>query len=395
MVYIKRTMSEKLLALSKKFPVVAVLGPRQSGKTTLAKEVFPNHKYLSLEDFATQEFAKRDPYAFFQAYKNEHGMILDEIQKVPELLSYIQGHVDEHQIPGYFIITGSQNFLLHQAISQTLAGRIALLSLLPLSISELHQANLLPDQVEDCMFKGQYPRAYAFDINPVDLYPPYIHTYLERDVRDIRHVQDLALFQKFLGLCAGRIGQLLNVTSLSDDCGISEATTRAWLSLLQASYIIFLLQPYHATTRKRLIKSPKLYFVDTGLTCALLGIETLAQLHTHYARGNIFESFIISELYKQRYNRGLEPNLYFWRDQSGHEFDCISVSGGVPTPIEIKAAKTPSQNYFGGMSYWMDLFPQSPTKEIVIYGGDETQERTAGTLVSWKDVGNIATVINQ
>jgi predicted AAA+ superfamily ATPase len=382
---IQRLMEKALLKRAQKLPAIAILGPRQSGKTTLAQKAFANHAYINLEDLKNRQFAQDDPYAFFKAYSNEHGIILDEIQEVPSLLSYIQVRADQEQKPGYFILTGSQNFLVNEAINQTLAGRISIFTLLPLSIMELQQASLLPPTIEELVFTGQYPRAYSFGLAPHEIYPDYIRTYIERDVRNLKNIADLSVFQKFIGLCAGRIGQLLNVTSLANDAGISMATTKSWLSLLEASYIIFLLQPYHVNVGKRLVKTPKLYFYDSGIACSVLGIESAAQLTQHYLRGGLVETLLISELFKQRYNEGKLPRLYFWRDKLGHEVDCLSVQANTQIPIEIKAGKTPSSEYFDGLDYWYTTNNQKPNG-YVLYAGDETQERTLGKLVSWRSL---------
>jgi predicted AAA+ superfamily ATPase len=382
---IARTMERHILERAKKIPVIAILGPRQSGKTTLAKKAFPKHTYISLEDLKNREFAQEDPYAFFQTYAHEDGIILDEIQEVPSLLSYIQVKADSEQKAGYFILTGSQNFLVSEAINQTLAGRISIFTLLPLSINELKKAELLPVTIEELVFNGQYPRLYSFNLNPTDIYPDYIRTYIERDIRSIKNITDLSLFQKFIGLCAGRIGQLLNITSLANDAGISLATAKSWLSLLEASYIIFLLQPYHTNVGKRLVKTPKLYFYDSGVACSLLGIESCTQLSQHYLRGGLVETLLISELYKERYNKGLLPRYYFWRDKLGHEIDCLSVQANMQIPIEIKAGKTPSSDYFDGLAYWYDLHEQNPNG-VVLYAGQEDQQRSLGRLVSWRSM---------
>jgi predicted AAA+ superfamily ATPase len=382
-------MVGRLVELAQKMPVIAIVGPRQSGKTTLAQATFKKHRYVSLEDLKNREFAHTDPRAFFQTYHNESGIILDEIQRVPELLSYIQVHVDEYKRPGYFILTGSQNFLVHEAITQTLAGRIAIFTLLPLSIAELKKARLLPGTIEECVVTGCYPRPYASHLAPRDWYPDYLRTYVERDVRSLRNVTDLTVFERFIGLCAGRIGQLLNVTSLANDCGVTVATAKSWLSLLEASYIIFLLQPYHKNVGKRLVKSPKLYFFDTGLACSALGIDTAEQVVTHYLRGGLVESLLIVEIYKHYYNLKLEPHIYFWRDKMGNEVDCVVASGGQLLPIEIKAGKTISSQYFDGLQYWYELHKASENNGVVLYAGDENQTRSAGRVVSWSSADTI------
>jgi predicted AAA+ superfamily ATPase len=387
---IKRELSKKLKDLAKYFPVLAILGPRQSGKTTLAINTFKNYKYISLEEPRNKEIATVDPKAFIETHKDTPGLILDEIQESPILLSYIQAHVDLNNKPGFFVITGSHNFLLNEKISQTLAGRVAICTLLPLSINEIMtvKKNISLDQI---IFNGSYPRLYATGASPLDLYPPYIKTYVERDVRQITNITDLITFQRFIGLCAGRIGQILNLTSLANDCGVTIATAKSWISILAASYIIFLLQPHYKNFNKRLIKSPKIYFYDTGLACSILGIESQEQLFTHYIRGNLFESFIISELYKQRYNLGKEPRLYFWRDKTGHEIDCVIENGQELMTIEAKAGKTFSQNMIDGLLYWNTLAKTKlPYKNsFLIYGGHEDYKTNTANIISWKSLNKI------
>ena len=386
---IQRSIKKELLEISKKMPAIAVLGPRQSGKTTLTKSTFKNHLYLSLEDRKIREFAKDDPHDFFKTHDNKHGLILDEIQEAPELLSYIQLYIDEYERPGYFVLTGSQNFLVNDAITQTLAGRISIFTLLPLSIKELKSENLLPKQIEELIFKGQYPRIYSSDLPPAKFYPSYIRTYIERDVRTLRNVTSLSTFQRFIGLCAGRIGQLLNISSLANDCGINVATAKSWISLLEASYIIFLLKPYHRNFGKRLIKTPKLYFYDTGLACSVLEIESASQVSSHYLRGGLVESFVISEFYKERCNRGLMPNFYFWRDKMGNEIDCLIASGDTAIPVEIKAGKSISRDWFKGLNYWYNLLETENKHGVVVYAGDDDQNRSAGRIVSWKSTDTV------
>ncbi len=322
-------------------------------------------------------------------HKSEHGTILDEIQHAPDLLSYIQTEVDKTQKVGSFVLTGSQNFLFNEAISQTLAGRIALLTLLPLSQSELKHAQLLPDNFYSALFTGSYPRVYAYDIAPVDWYPNYITTYIERDVRQIKNISDLSLFQLFMKLCAGRIGQILNISSLANDCGISVNTAKAWLSVLQANYIIFLLQPHYKNFTKRLIKAPKLYFYDTGLASFFLEIDKPQQLATHYLKGGLFESYAISELIKLRYNAGFIPHYYFWRDKIGHEVDLIIDHAGKSFPIEIKSGQTISQDYFQDLHYWSELAQEQAGRSYCIYTGTENQNRTLVSVLKWQDINQI------
>lgn len=402
---IKRILSSHLLRLSKKFPVVALMGPRQSGKTTLAKYVFPKLAYVSLEDLDMRSLAEEDPRAFLQKYGD--GAIFDEVQKVPKLFSYLQTHVDSLKTKKPYILTGSQNFLLHEKISQTLAGRVALLRLLPLTLEELKAARnpltsfrpsrseatqvLRPKgaSFERFIFRGFYPRIYDKNINPADFYPSYIHTYVERDIRQIKNVSDIIVFQKFMKLCAGRVGQLLNYSSLASDCGISHNTASSWISLLEASFVVFLLRPHHKNWNKRLVKMPKLYFYDTGLACSLLAIEKEAQLSSHYLFGGLFENFVIAELIKKKFHAGIEPQYYFWRDKSGHEIDCISDRAGFLQAIEIKAGKTVNPSFFKNLEYWNRLSKSDFKNSFVIYGGDENQKRSHGNLVSWRNLSDI------
>jgi len=386
---IKRELHEKLHHLAEQFPVVAILGPRQSGKTTLAKTEFNNYTYVSLEDFDVRSLANNDPRAFLDIHRNENGVILDEIQHVPQLLSYIQTEVDETQKHGYYVLTGSQNFLLNESITQTLAGRIAIVTLLPFSTSELQAAQLLPDTIDTMIFQGSYPRIYANASDPTDWYQNYINTYIERDVRQIKNITDLSLFQRFMKLCAGRIGQILNISSLANDCGISTGTVNAWLSLLQSSYIIFLLQPHYKNFSKRLIKSPKLYFYDTGIACSLLELEQAKQVNSHYLRGGLFESFVIAELMKMRYNKGRIPHYYFWRDKIGHEVDCIIEHSGKLFPIEIKAGKTLTQDYFQELHYWSNLAQADAGRSYLVYTGNENQNRTLVSVIRWQDITDV------
>jgi hypothetical protein len=369
--------------------VVAIIGPRQAGKTTLAKKVFPNHKYFSLEDPDTLEIVRLDPRGFLEKDYGSAGIILDEFQNEPQLLSYMQGIVDSHRRPGYFILTGSHNFLMNQAITQSLAGRVALLTLLPFSLGELKNSNLLTDNLNEAVFQGGYPDIFNRKFHPTEFYPQYTKTYVERDVRQLINVGDLSDFQRFMRLCAGRIGQLLNVSSLADDCNVSVPTVKSWISILEASYIIFLLQPHFKNYSKRLIKSPKLYFYDTGLACWLLKITSQEQLEEHYLRGGLVESLIISELCKQFFNKGQEPSIYFWRDSHGREVDCLLDYGVDIIPVEIKSGKTISKQFFEGLHYWSTLAGADQSKGYVVYGGTESNKLSVGNIVSWQDAGEI------
>ncbi len=387
--FIKRTMAADIEDAAQYFSAIVILGPRQSGKTTLAKAVFKQHAYVNLEHPGVREFAQNDPEGFFEQYRNDHGMIIDEFQNVPELLSYIQIFIDEEKKRGYFILTGSQNFLMNEKISQTLAGRISIHTLLPLSIEELKKAKLLPKKPEELMWKGSYPAMYAQKVPPARWYPGYVQTYLERDVRQLKQVENLTTFKTFMQMCAGRIGQVLNFTSLGNDVGVSDVTVRRWITLLEASYIVFVLRPHHNNLNKRLIKSPKLYFYDTGLASFLLNIDenSIAQ---HHLRGGLFENLIISDFYKRFYNHGKIPSLYFWRDRTGHEIDLLMDKGATAQPIEIKASRTISHSFFKNVHYWAELAGADEKESAVIYAGDENQRRSAGKVVSWKDVDDIS-----
>ncbi len=385
---LKRELQAYIEKVATYYPAVAILGPRQSGKTTLAQITFPNHRYVSLEDIETRRFAQQDPRGFLETYHNQFGIILDEFQHVPDLLSYIQTVVDKNKKLGYFILTGSENFLMNQAISQSLAGRIAITTLLPFSISELKDNNIMPEAINELYVKGFYPPLYTRQVPPDIWYPDYIQTYIERDIRQLAQVADLSLFQMFMQLCAGRCGQLLNVSSLANDCGISDTTARRWITLLQASYIIFLLPPHHNNLGKRLTKSPKLYFFDIGLMRALLKIPH-EQLSTHHLRGNFFESLVIADLVKQYTNQGKRPSLYFWRDHTGNEVDCIIEQGSQLVPIEIKSGQTVQSDFFKGLEYYQNLAQNAAPTGYIVYGGKEIQKRSRGTVIPWNNIDTL------
>jgi predicted AAA+ superfamily ATPase len=380
----RRTLESKLLSLNKQFPVLALFGPRQSGKTTLAKNLFPNYRYVNLESFEEQELATEDPKGFLERFREEEGIILDEIQKTPKLLSYIQIEVDEKPAMGRFVITGSQNILLNQHVNQTLAGRVALMTLLPLSIEEMREAKILPETAAAAIFQGAYPRVYQYQTDPIVFAESYIRTYVERDVRDIQQITSLLEFQKFMRLCAARIGQLLDLTDLSKDAGISLPTVKSWLSVLEASYIIFLVQPHHVNFNKRMVKMPKLYFYDTSLACNLLRLTNADDVYDHYLRGGLFESMILSDFMKKRFHHGLPPNVYFWRDKLGNEVDCLLEEGPRLSPIEIKSTSTIQSDLFEGLAKWCEWAHLSPGEGTVVYAGEEEQRRKQGRIFSWK-----------
>ncbi|HRJ58633.1 MAG TPA: ATP-binding protein [Anaerolineales bacterium] len=380
---IERTLATKLVSLAKKFQVITLTGPRQSGKTTLVRATFPNLPYVSLEEPDIRQIALTDARGFLANYPN--GAILDEIQNTPDLFSYIQKLVDENR-KIQFILTGSSNFLLMEKIGQTLAGRTAVLHLLPLSFAELK-----PDasQYENLIFKGLYPRIYDRDIDPTDFYPAYIQTYVEKDVRLMKNIGDINSFIQFTQLCAGRIGQLLNYASLASDAGISPNTAKAWLSILESSYILYRLQPYHRNFNKRLVKSPKLYFYDTGIACSLLGIREEHQVNSHYLKGGLFENLIINEFIKRNFNRGENRLPYFWQDNHGKEIDCLLVNGERITPVEIKSGKTMSTSYFDNLQYWRQLAATPEDQGYVVYGGEQSMQTSTGSFISWRELERI------
>ena len=384
---IERTMQAKVKYFARKFPVVSVMGPRQSGKTTLVKAAFPRKPYVNLEKPDIGEYALTDPRGFLADYPN--GAILDEVQRAPELFSYIQTIVDDNNKSGFFILTGSQHFLLSEKISQSLAGRCAILTLLPFSMSELNSASITFKNYEEYIFRGFYPRIYDKKIKPKDYFSNYIRTYVERDVRLIKNIGDLNTFQTFLKMCAARVGQLLNLSSLANDCGITHNTAKSWISILEQSFIIYLLRPHYKNFHKRLVKMPKIYFYDPGLAAYLLKIEDKKQVSSHYLKGTLFEAFMLSEIIKNKYNQGARHNCYFWRDKTGHEIDCIIGKSNKLIPIEIKSGKTASTGYFKDINYWNRISSTKPTDSYVIYGGNSTQNRSIGTLLSWRDVASI------
>lgn len=366
----KREIAKELLNLAQSYPVVTVIGPRQSGKTTLVQAVFPDKPYVNLEALDLREMAQLDPRSFLEKYPD--GAILDEIQRVPSLLSYIQVIVDQTQKEGLFILTGSHQLELHQAISQSLAGRTALLRLLPLDCRELSDAGIeLP--LDELLLKGGYPRIYKDNLDPVKAYRNYLQTYIERDVRQLVHIKDLSQFQRFLRVVAGRVGQILSYESLANDVGISSKTVKEWLSILEASFILILLQPYFENFGKRSIKSPKVYFTDVGVVSSLLGIETVAQMERDPLRGNLVENFVLLELMKARLNAGLEPELYFFRDAHGHEVDIIFRSAHELVPIDVKAAKTFHSAFVKNLDYFQALCPERACRGGIIYSGSEEQ----------------------
>ena len=385
--FIPRSAQQTLESLAKKFPAVVVTGPRQSGKTEITKKVFPHKPYVSLEDIDTRNFATEDPRGFLNQYDN--GAIFDEVQRAPDLFSYLQGFIDNNKESGRYILTGSQQFGLMSGITQSLAGRVAKVSLLPFSYLELQEEARSPKTIEELLFKGLYPPIYDHNYSPEMWYNNYIDTYVERDVRQLINVRDLSNFQRFLRMCAARTGQILNLSSLANDCGITHKTAKAWISVLEASYIIHLLQPHHENFNKRLIKAPKLYFYDVGLVSRLLNIENSTQLRNHSMRGALFETWVISELLKYRFNAGKRSNLYFWRDQTGNEIDVLIDRGATLLPIEIKSGQTITKDYFKALSGFMSLKNEKATiigEGTLIFGGDKEQIRNGISVIPWQEI---------
>ncbi|MDA0838322.1 MAG: ATP-binding protein [Planctomycetota bacterium] len=380
---IKRVSEELLERLKRNFPVIAVTGPRQSGKTTLCRSFFKDKAYVSFENPDVLERVTDDPRGFLASHAE--GAILDEVQRRPQILSYLQQIVDEDPTPGRFVLTGSQQFGLMSGITQTLAGRVGTLELLPFSHAELNE-NREPGDLDSVMFQGLYPPIHDRGLEPSLWYANYTRTYVERDVRQLTNVRDLAVFQRFVRLCAGRIGQLVNYSDLASDCGITYNTAKSWLSVLQASYLLFLLQPHHKSFNKRIIKTPKLYFYDTGLACWLLNVQSSGQLNTHAIRGHLFESWAISELVKKRFNQGLPTNLYFWQDRARNEVDVIYEDGNRLYPIEIKSGSTFRGDFLKGLHRWTKLAGESSGPPCLIYGGDESFIQKGTRVMPWYEV---------
>jgi predicted AAA+ superfamily ATPase len=382
---IKRTAEELARTLARGFPIVAFTGPRQSGKTTLARALFPEHAYVSLEDPVDREFALRDPRGFLARFPE--GAVIDEVQRCPDLFSYLQGLVDTRRRMGDFILTGSQQFGLLSGISQSLAGRVGLVQLLPFALAELRAAGRMPQSLDAVLWQGGFPPLYDRELLPHLWFPNYVATYVERDVRQLLAVRDIDLFQRFVKLCAARTGQLLNLSSLAVDCGISHTAAREWLTVLEASYLVMRLPPYFRNFGKRLVKTPKLYFLDVGLAAWLLGIRDADTLNTHALRGALFETWVVTELVKERFNAGQPADLYFWRDNIGHEVDVVFESQGRLQPVEIKSGATFVTDWLAGVRKWVGFAGEDALPPRIVYGGDDSYVREGVQVQSWRSFG--------
>jgi uncharacterized protein len=368
MIIVKRKIVPEITDMATKYPVITITGPRQSGKTTLAKSVFPDKPYFNLENPDTRQMIENDARQFFS--NNPGGAVIDEFQRYPDILSYIQGIVDEKKQNGQFILTGSNQLSLLSNISQSLAGRTALLKLLPLSIDEVNQFEK-DFSTDSLLYAGFYPGIYSKELNPTKAYSNYYETYIERDVRQLSNIQNLSQFQLFIKLCAGRVGQLFNASNIANELGVAVNTIKNWISVLQATYVIFLLQPWHTNINKRLVKTPKLYFYDVGLASFLLGIENELQITTHPLRGPLFENMVLVELLKERYNKGFSSNFYFYRDQHNNEVDIVQEQGHLINLFEIKSSMTFHPDFLKGLNYLKKLIPDRIQNSTLVYSGSE------------------------
>jgi uncharacterized protein len=381
---LNRKLGDKIRESAVKMPIIAITGPRQSGKSTLIQALFPEHSYLNLEDLELRQFAISDPKGFLQSQKGK--VILDEVQYVPHLFSYIQVISDRDKVPGQFILSGSQNFQLMESISQSLAGRVSIFNLLPFSLEEIKGSSFEMETYEEYILKGFYPRIYDLDLDPYRWLQDYLRTYVERDVRQLLNIGDLALFRQFLEMCAGRIGQLVNLSEIGNQLGISYQTVGKWLSILETSFICYTLRTYHKNFNKRIVKSPKLYFYDTGLACALLNLRSVDELNRHFAKGALFENLILNEVMKNQLNRDLPSKNYFWNAAGSHEIDLVMEVGGKLIAGEIKSGRTINSNFFNSLTYFQNASGINPEDSYLIYGGDEVQKRSMAQVINWKNL---------
>ena len=381
--WIKREIESELQDIALQYPVVMITGPRQAGKTSLAKKTFPDKPYYSLENPDVREQISADPRAFFSA--NPDGAVIDEFQRYPDILSYIQGIVDEKKQKGQFILTGSNNLSMLNFVTQSLVGRVALLKLLPFTIGEVSGVNR-DFNIDDYLLNGFYPGIYSEGLNPVKAYRNYYETYVERDIRQLIQIKDLIYFQRFVKLCAGRVGQLFNASSLATEIGVSAQTIHAWLSVLQATFIVFMVQPWSVNISKRMVKTPKLYFYDVGLASYLLGIENVNHITTHPLRGALFENMVILELLKKRFNAGLDSNLYFYRDNHGNEVDVLQESGYQLNLFEIKSGQTFTSHFLKGLDYLRKLIPDRILSSNLVYAGDQEMTINGNDIWNYRNV---------
>ena len=380
---ISRNISNEIHNMLGQYPCIALMGPRQSGKTTLIKHICDHLPYISIENSNVQRLIKQDPYEFLNRYCN--GAIFDEAQKAPELFSYLQQYIDDGNGNGRYILTGSHNFLLHKHITQSLAGRVALLTLLPLEYNEI--AKIQTYSWQNIALRGGYPKLYNESIEYTKWYESYMRTYIEKDVRSLHTIKDIHQFQNFIHLCAGRAGHIMNLSSLGNDCGVDHKTIKSWLSILEASYIIHFVQPYHKNFNKRITKMPKLYFYDTGLLSYLLGIRKSEEIDIHFAKGHIFENLIFSEMVKIHHNKGIRPHIYFFREHNGHEIDFIIENGLQTYAIEAKAHTTPQYNFLKNITYFSKLFPDL-TKGYVTYGSSKDLP-ASNQFIPWNQLRSV------
>jgi predicted AAA+ superfamily ATPase len=387
-----RIIKPHLLRLSTQYPIVTMTGPRQSGKTTVCQATFPDYEYINLEALSIRDFANNDPQGFLSRIHS--GVILDEIQRAPNLASYIQPIVDKEKKPGRFILTGSQQFEISQTINQSLAGRTALLKLLPLSYPELY-ATHTPKNIGVLLYAGFYPRIFDQHLNPTEALSFYLSTYVERDIRSLIHVKDLSTFERFLKICATQIGQLLNYTTIANDCGIDQKTVKSWLSVLEASYILFQVQPHYQHFRKRFTKSTKLYFYDVALAAYLLGISNASHLLTNPAKGFLFENFVVTEFIKNRFNHVKDSNIYFYRDRAGNEVDIILDYGDELYSVEIKSSETINLEFFKGLNFYKDLAGDKNTRRFIVYAGTESYETNHIKIFSYQHINQLFAEINE
>lgn len=378
---LNRKLGIKINESASKMPIIAITGPRQSGKSTLIQALFPDHHYLNLEDPELRQFALTDPKGFLHTQKGS--LILDEVQYVPHLFSYIQVISDKEKIPGQFILSGSQNFQLMESISQSLAGRVSIFNLLPFSLEEIKGSSFEMENFEEYILKGFYPRIYDLELDPYRWLQDYLRTYVERDVRQLLNIGDLGLFRQFLEICAGRIGQLVNFSEIGNQLGISYQTVSKWISILETSFICYTLRPYHKNFNKRIVKSPKLYFYDTGLACALLNLRTVDELNRHFAKGALFENLVLNEVMKNQLNQDLPANIYFWNAASSHEIDLVMEVGGKLIAAEIKSARTINSNFFSSLTYFQNASGISSEDSYLINGGEEVQKRSNAQVLNW------------